>query len=178
VITAEEDGASRHGTQPIEEHLEAWREHLRVKGTCDHWLTQAPRRVRRICEERGIKRLRDLTVPAVERWLRDHADAGLSAGTRNGYRRALVAFANWCVRSGRLASNPLAHVATADDRADRRRTRRALTDDELVRLLDATRRRPLAEALTIQKGNRRGQEGAKVSDAVRARLARVGRERA
>ncbi|MBX3356725.1 MAG: hypothetical protein KF724_13605, partial [Phycisphaeraceae bacterium] len=172
VITAEEDGASRHGTRPIEEHVEAWKEHLRLKGSCDHWLTQAPRRVRRVCQEagagRGIRRLRDLTVAAVERWLRERADEGLSAGTRNGYRRALVAFGNWCVRNGRLASSPLAKVATADDRADRRRTRRALTDDELMRLLDAARRRPLAEALTIQKGKRRGQQGAKVSDAVRA----------
>jgi len=70
-----------------------------------------------------------------------------------------VVFANWCARTARLATNPITHVATADDRADQRRTRRALTDDELVRLLDAARRRPLAEALTIQKGKRRGQQG-------------------
>jgi len=56
-----------------------------------------------------------------------------------------------------------------------------LTDDELVRLLDAARRRPLAEALTIHKVERRGQQGAQVSDAVRARHDQVGpprRERA
>ena len=42
-----------------------------------------------------------LNGEAVERWLRDQADAGMSAGTRNGYRRACVAFANWCVRTNR-----------------------------------------------------------------------------
>ena len=60
----------------------------------------------------------------------------------------------------------------------RRRTRRALTDDELMRLLDAAPCRPLAEATTIQKGPRRGQQGAKVSTAYRERLERLGRERA
>ncbi|MBX3356773.1 MAG: site-specific integrase, partial [Phycisphaeraceae bacterium] len=40
------------------------------------------------------------------------------------------------------------------------------------------RRRPLAEALTIQKGNRRGEIGAKMSDSRRERLDRAGRERA
>lgn len=181
VITQEEDEAGRHGTQPLVDHhdqLDAWTEHPRTKGSTKHWWTQANRRVKEICDERGIRRLRDLSVAPVERWMRDQTDAGMSAGTRNGYRRALIAFANWCARTGRLASNPLSHVATADGRSDRRRTRRALTDDELMRLLDAARRRPLAEASTLQCGKRRGQQGAKISDAHRERLERLGRERA
>ena len=38
-----------------------------------------------------------------------------------------------------------ARLAKADERADRRRQRRAMTEDELTRLLDVARRRPLAE---------------------------------
>ncbi len=178
VITAGEDDASRHGTQPIVQHVQAWAEHLRTKGSTRGWWTQAERRVARVCTEKGIRRLRDLTSAAVERWLGDQSDRGMSAGTRNGYRRALVAFANWCARTGRVAVNPLAHVATADDRADCRRKRRAFTDDELMRLLDAACRRPLAEALTIQRGKRSGQQGAQISDTTRERLDRLGRERA
>jgi integrase len=178
VMTPEEDDASRHGNQPIAEHIEAWKEHLRLKGSTEHWWTQAKRRVIRVCSDRGVRRLRDLNGEAVERWLRDQADAGMSAGTRNGYRRACVSFANWCVRTNRLASNPLDHVAMADERASRRRTRRALTDDELTRLLDAARRRPLAEALTIRRGKAKGKRRANLTDATRARLDRTGRERA
>ncbi len=89
-----------------------------------------------------------------------------------------MAFANWCARTGRVAANPLAHVATADDRADCRRKRRAFTDDELTRLLDAARRRPLTEALTVQRGKRLGQQGARIGAATRERLERLGRERA
>ncbi|MBX3354867.1 MAG: hypothetical protein KF724_04125, partial [Phycisphaeraceae bacterium] len=137
VISREESDEGRHGSEPIERHIQAWREHLRAKGTCDRWLAQAPRRVARVLGERDIRRLRDLTAERIERWLHDQTDAGMSAGTRNGYRQSLIAFANWCARSGRLAVNPLQHVPTADARSDCRRKRRALTDDELVRLLDA-----------------------------------------
>jgi len=178
VITAEDDAASKHAVVPIDEHLKAWTDHLKVKGSTKHWWTQAMRRVKRICDERGIRRLRDVSVATVERWMQEQTDAGMSAGTRNGYRGALMAFANWCARTGRIAANPLTHLVTADNRSDRRRTRRALTDDELMRLLDAARRRPLAEASTLQCGERRGQQGAKISGAYRERLERLGRERA
>ncbi|MFO0493402.1 MAG: tyrosine-type recombinase/integrase, partial [bacterium] len=45
-------------------------------------------------------------------------------------------------RAGRLTHNPLLAVAVADQRADTRRQRRALTEEELARLLDAAQRRP------------------------------------
>jgi len=64
----------------------------------------------------------------------------MSAGTRNGYREAWIGFANWCVKTSRLLSNPLSNLPKADAKADCRRKRRALTEDELTRLLDAARR--------------------------------------
>jgi integrase len=61
------------------------------------------------------------------------------------YRSAIVAFCNWCVETDRMAANPLARLCKADEHADRRRTRRALTEDEVARLLKAARLRPVAE---------------------------------
>lgn len=66
----------------------------------------------------------------------------------------------------------------ADDRTDARRKRRALSEQELARLIDAARRRPLAEALTIRRGKDRGKPLAKVSKRARQHLERVGWERA
>ncbi|MCE7973491.1 MAG: site-specific integrase [Leptolyngbya sp. PLA1] len=178
VITPEEDAASRHGAESIETNLDAWRDHLRLKGSTEHWYIQARRRVARVATDRGVKRLRDFTPATVERWLRDQADKGMSAGTRNGYRQACVTFVNWCVRAGRLTHNPLLAVAVADQRADTRRQRRALTEEELARLLDAAQRRPLADALTVRRGEAKGHAQAKVSAATRESLLRIGRERA
>jgi integrase len=178
VLTTNEDVASRHSDLPIADHIELWKKHLQLRGSTKHWWTQAKRRVTRVCQERGIRRLRDLTVDTVERWLREQTDAGMSAGTRNGYRRACVSFANWCVRTNRLVTNPITHVATADEHTDRRRTRRALTTDELDRLLDAARRRPLVEAMTVRRGKDKGKQLARVTVATRDQLDRIGRERA
>ena len=178
VLTPEEDAASKHGAQTLDVSLDAWRDHLRLKGSIEHWYTQARRRVARVANDRGVKRLRDFTAATVERWLTDQVDTGMSAGTRNGYRQACVTFVNWCVRAGRLTHNPLLAVAVADQRADTRRQRRALTEEELARLLDAAQRRPLADALTVRRGTAKGKLQAKVSPATRENLLRIGRERA
>ncbi|HLA85605.1 MAG TPA: hypothetical protein VJL29_12500, partial [Thermoguttaceae bacterium] len=104
----------------------------------------------------------------------------MSAATRNEYRGAWVTFCNWCMttRPARLLSNPFAGVARADANADRRRTRRALTEVELTRLLDVARRRPLLDAMTVRRGARKGEVCGKVRPEVRRRLELLGWERA
>ena len=66
----------------------------------------------------------------------------------------------------------------ADAKADCRRKRRALTEDELTRLLDAARRRPLQDAMTIRHGPNKGKAIAKVNEGRRIELEWLGRERA
>jgi integrase len=183
VITPEEDAASRHGAESIETNLDAWRDHLRLKGSTEHWYTQARRRAARVATDRGVKRLRDFTAATVERWLTEQAEKGMSAGTRRGGRvPAGVRHLHQLVRpppnAGRLTHNPLLAVAVADQRADTRRQRRALTEEELALLLDAAQRRPLADAMTVRRGDAKGQSQAKLSAATRENLLRIGRERA
>ena len=103
---------------------------------------------------------------------------GMGARTRNTHGAAIVAFGNWCVETSRLTANPFARLCKADEKTDCRRQRRALTENELVRLLNAARRRPLLEAMTVRKGERKGQTVADVRPDVRRRLAMVGQERA
>ncbi|MBL9118589.1 MAG: hypothetical protein JNL80_01595, partial [Phycisphaerae bacterium] len=137
VVTAEEDSVSKHSDGPIATHVEAWARHLRLKGTSKEWVDQAVRRIERVTADESLRRLRDISVAPVERWLEAGTARGLSAATRNNYRTSLVAFLNWCVKTGRLGQNPLKHVAAADAKSDRRRERRALTEEELLRLFDA-----------------------------------------
>src|SRR5262249_9524094 len=102
----------------------------------------------------------------------------MSARSRNAYRNAAVAFCGWCVDHGRLTVNPVAKALRADERADPRRQRRAMTEPELVALLAVARGRPPLEALTVPQGPRKGERYADVRPEVRARLERLGRERA
>ena len=103
----------------------------------------------------------------------------MGARTRNSYLTVRSgAFCNWCVETGRLAGNPFDAVPKANEKADPRRQRRAMTEPELVKLLAVARERPLLEALTVRKGPRKGERYADVRPEVRERLELLGRERA
>ena len=66
----------------------------------------------------------------------------------------------------------------ANEKADPRRKRRAMTEVELAKLLDVARQRPLLDAMTVRRGARKGQLVANVRPEVRQKLGRLGRERA
>jgi integrase len=104
---------------------------------------------------------------------------GRSARSRNTHRASLIAFANLCADPDirRLPSNPFKGVPKADEKADPRRRRRSMTGAELARLLDVARR-PLLDAPTVRRGQRKGEAFANVRPEVRARLDALGPERA
>lgn len=115
-------------------------------------LTATPRHVRnvrdhllRIMSDCRLRTLSDLTADALIEWLAAQRSAGMGARTRNTYRAAACAFARWCARTGRLVNYPLEHVPRANERADERRKRRALTEQEIDRLLRVAEIRPVAE---------------------------------
>jgi integrase len=145
VMTPEENDAASHAALPLAKHLDAYERHLRAKGGSPRRIAMVRRRLERIARECRFARLNKMSAGPVERWLADQADAGLSAASRNVYRESLVCFGNWCRRTHRLTQNPFADLPRADQNADRRHQRRALTEPELLRLLKAAQLRPLAE---------------------------------
>ncbi len=132
VLTQSESTAADHPRTPIAEHFDAYQEHLRVKGNAPRYIKMVRSQLNRVTDECGFERLADLTVCSVEHWLSLRFSEGMSAATRNHYRKALVAFGNWCRRTDRMTRNVVAQVPTADVTADRRLERRALTEDEVV----------------------------------------------
>ena len=178
VITAAEAATGEHQGRPLAEHLDAYLTHLEAAGTAAKHRYEVRRQLNRLAAECRFGRLADLDAGAVERWLVQQEAEGMGGRTRNTYLAAALAFVNWCIQDGRLAVNPFERITKANEAADRRRTRRALDDAELVKLLDATRRRPLLDAMTIRIGKRKGQAVARVKDGDRERLELLGRERA
>ena len=63
----------------------------------------------------------------------------MSPETVNHYIRALRGFGRWLVRTRRVTANPFETLAAVPTATDVRRRRRALSDDKLRRLLEATR---------------------------------------
>jgi integrase len=178
VLRADEVERGKHHTRPLTEHLDAFAVHLTAKGVTAKHHADTMARLRRLADEVPFRTLGDLRREGMERWLTQQAAAGMAARTRNAHQTSLVTFGNWCAASQRLPANPFARLPLANVKADRRRVRRALEEHELLKLLDAARRRPLLEAATIRRGPRRGQAVGRLREATRLRLERRGRERA
>jgi integrase len=180
VMTASEAAIGDHQATPLAVHFAAYLAHLEAAGTCTVYRANAERQLNRLAADCSFGRLSDLNRAALERWLVTRAREGMGARTRNSYLVTATCFANWCADPNvqRLAGNPFAGIVKANEKADPRRQRRAMTEAELLRLLPIARSRPLREALTVRKGPRKGERYADVRPEVRARLDLVGRERA
>jgi integrase len=145
VVTSAENGIADHARAPISRHFEAYREQRVTQELNEARIKSTQSRLKRLATECRFKRLTDLSGELLTRWLGLQLAADMGAGTRNEYRAEMISFANWCVRSGRLAVNPFGDVPRANAKADQRRKRRALAESELERLLYVARWRPLAE---------------------------------
>jgi integrase len=178
VISAAEAATGNHQSTAFGEHADAYLAHLEAKGACAEHRSERKRQLRHLAEVCAFGTLADLRREPLERWLAQQTAGGMGARTRNSYLCSALAFCNWCVEVGRLALNPFVAVPRADEKADPRRKRRAMTEAELVNLLAVARERPLLEALTVRRGPRKGERYADVRPEVRERLERLGRERA
>ena len=92
-------------------------------------------RVVRLMDECGWKLPIQITPDSFTNWRSQRAE---SARTLNHYLQGMVSFLNWMERNGRLKANPLNHVSKADERGQRRRLRRAFTDEELRKLVQGS----------------------------------------
>jgi integrase len=178
VLTPAQDAVADHKRTTITTHVEAYIESLRAKGNTPKHCATVGRLLRAVIAGCRFRTLADIRREPVERWLMNSPVAGRAARTRNTYVNAAKWFCNWAVDSERLVASPLARISRADENADRRRQPRALTESELVRLLDAARRRPLDEAMRFNRGWRKNQPGARLRPETRAKLERLGLERA
>jgi integrase len=93
--------------------------------------------------ELGWSTLADLQRDGLELWLADQfSNKERSARSCNAYRIAGSGLCTWLVKAKRLAVNPFSGLPKFDEEAGAVRPRRALTVDELSRLMDASRRAP------------------------------------
>ncbi|MEI7836405.1 MAG: site-specific integrase [Planctomycetota bacterium] len=183
VLTPEESQTARHSEKPVAAHFAEYAEYLKAKTvrgrrvSADHRYNVA-KQLAHIARECGFKRIGDINRQRMIRWMNTQADENRIGGrTVNTYRAAVVAFCHWAVANNRLTNNPLEGLAKADE-SNIRRQRRALTIEEVIALLEASRARPLRDALMIRRGDMKGELAAAVTDAERLYLERIGRERA
>jgi integrase len=148
ILTPAEDSVADHYAMPLAAHFNDYTSTQQAKGLHPTRIANATHRLQLVANGSGWRQLGDVNAAGLIKWLLA-AGSGpqnqISAATRNEYRQEWITFANWCVTTNRLASNPLSTVPRVDSKADKRRQRRALTEADLATLLRVARLRPLAE---------------------------------
>ena len=141
VINPRDDRYASEGRKPLSEHVAAYLTHCQNAGRAAQSVFEVRVQLTAMITGSKANRLSDLTADALELHLSTRQHRGLSARTVNRTRAIAMAFVNWCVKTGRAETNPLSIVPKQDELSDRRRVRRALTDDELSRLLAEAQKR-------------------------------------
>ncbi len=166
---------------PIEPHITDYLASIAASGKVKQgkYLAEKERILRLILRRAKVRALADLNGAIIDRYM-----DGLkcSVGTKRIHHTTINVFADWLVTKRRLPSNPITSVARPEGTTAKTRQRRALKPDELQRLLNAARERPLHDALYKPRGkSNRGKKLAKrpasLRTDVRQRCIQIGRER-
>lgn len=136
--------ASSTGRSPILKggHLFDYISEIESRNRTDKHVTETMGYIRRSCEQCGFQCPRDITASQLLDEVSRLRRAGKSQSNLNHRIRAMKSFTKWLHASGRLRVDPLTAVRTGNTNADRRHVRRALTDDEAMRLIAAAERGP------------------------------------
>jgi integrase len=89
-------------------------------------------RIAQLVQNNRWQRLAGITADAFINWRKQQT---LSPRTMNHYLQGMISFLNWLERGERIKFNPLKNVAKVDERGQKKRLRRAFTDDELRKLV-------------------------------------------
>lgn len=180
VLTVEDLNLVALADAPLADLRELYELHLTGAGVSVTYRKNVLAAVKRVFADCQFVKVADLNRGDVETWLAARLAEDMSARSRNAYLMAVSAFCNWAVNTSPplMRTNPFAGIGKANEKADPRRRRRSMTEDELTRLLAAAASRPLADARTVRRGGRRGEQTADLKPDTVARLELLGRERA
>ena len=149
---AQRDAAQK----PLLEHLAAFVLELdRVRGNTARHCTNVERRATAVIKECGWQYLRDVNPEAFENWRTKNGQ--LATKTTNEYLAAVSSLLNWMLRRGLIEHNPLRAVVRATVRGRQSFQRRALTPDELRRLLAVAGVRKVIYLAAVWTGLRRNE---------------------
>ena len=157
-----------HAAKSIDAHRDDYLADLRGQNVSAQHLKNVETRINEIISLGEWKRLSDITADSMRGVLNlvgkrqaggTKKKQGLTLSTVNSFLKMARAFVHWLVQRGRLNGDPLAVLKKADEsKAEKRRARRALSGDEIIRLLEAAPPdRSFVYKFIILSGLRRGE---------------------
>src|SRR5690606_80217 len=139
------------GKRPIADHLAEYESHLQSKGNSADYLKQASAMICKAIDACGWKAITDISAARFTQHLNAIKAAGKSARTVNAHRMAVRGFTRWLTIEPRIKGDPLLNVPKLNEATDRKRVRRALSDEEIALLIDS------AEASGVERYGLDGQ---------------------
>ena len=138
----------------LTDHLDDFTRDLTTRGRDHDYVYNLDKLVTRLLTECGWTYPKDVTADSFQAW---RAAQTKAAKTLNEYLASINNLLNWMVRHGRLLANPLRGVEPCELRGKEQRVRRALTDDEVRRLLAVAGPRRIVYLMALLTGLRRGE---------------------
>jgi len=132
-------GAGATASRALSEHIADFQDSLETMGNTTKRVNLVCGRVRKIARECGFRYWSDIQGEKVAGYLKDLRAGGTSAQTSNDYIQNFKQFCNWMVKTRRATDSPVAYLGRLNVKLDRRHERRALSVDELRRVLTAAR---------------------------------------
>tara|TARA_Y100000589_G_scaffold133739_1_gene127756 strand:- start:811 stop:2157 length:1347 start_codon:yes stop_codon:yes gene_type:complete len=127
---------------PVAEHLANFVADLKTKGRAKKHYSLTQSRGERLIDECSWQHLKDITSHSFLSWRAKQKK--LSAKSLNEYLIAINSMLNWLQKHNCILANPLANVEKVSTVGKETFKRRALTDDEVKRLLEVSEaRRPI-----------------------------------
>ena len=146
--------ALREGAKTVlEDHLQGFQADLKAKGRNREYVRRLGQRVRNLMKACGWTVARDVTANSFVEWRCSRN--GLTPKTLNEYLAAISGLLRWMKGLGRIEENPLGAVGRVDGRGKQSYERRALSPEEVQRLLATSGRRRVVYLTALKTGLRR-----------------------
>jgi len=139
VVTRDELVKAPHRHVTLNGALEKFRTKMVASGNTANHIHNTIKRIQTIFEDCDIDSIAKIRRDTVEKWLADETTKKVRAfQTINAYIVSLKGFVQYLVEIEIMASNPIKSLRRLNHELDRRKVRRAMTADEVDRLLQAT----------------------------------------
>lgn len=160
--------------KPLADHVADYKSNLLAKGDTAKHAGSTAGAILRLLESAAVTSVSDIAPDRVQDALgrMKSGEKARSARTCNHALRAVLAFVRWLADNGRVKEVPrgLSKIPLYPEESDRKRVRRALTLDELAKLLDAAERGP---TFVTRRQSRGGPVAGTITGPERAILYRI-----
>jgi len=140
--------------RPLVDHLEDFIHYLESRKRSAKYTSNMEHHAKAVIQGCGWKYPKDVTADSFQVW---RTQQQKSAKTLNDYLAAISGLLNWMQQFGRIPSNPLRAVGKVETRGKEVRHRRALTEDQVRRLLAAAGENKDVYITAVYTGLRRAE---------------------